>query len=64
MRSRISGRGGDVEQAGDRARRLAERRMRGDVLDALAVDEDAPAVVERAEIFGARAHHVAPFPSF
>ena len=37
------GRGRDVVEPRDRARRLAEGRMRGDVLDALAVDE-RPAV--------------------
>ena len=46
---------GDVEQMRQRARRLAERRMFGDVLDRLAVDEDLPAVAQGAQIFGAGA---------
>src|SRR6202043_1090657 len=48
--------GGDVVQVRDRARRLTEGRMRGDVLDALAVDKNTPAVVERTQVFGAGAH--------
>ena len=38
-------------RAGDRARGVAERRMRGDVVDALAVDVDLAAVAQAFEIF-------------
>jgi hypothetical protein len=40
-----------VVQAGDHPRRVAERRMRSDVLDALAVDEDLAAVLQRLQVF-------------
>ena len=48
--------GGDVVQHRHRARGLPERRMRGHVLDEFAVKKNAPPVVERAQIFGPRAH--------
>ena len=37
----------------DRARRVAERRMRGDVVDALAVDIDLASVAQAFEVFRA-----------
>ena len=48
--------GRDVIEVCDRPCRLAERRMHGHVLDALAVDENTPAVIERTQVFGAGAH--------
>jgi len=41
-----------VEQR-DRGRGIAKRRVRGDVLDPLAVDVDFAAVAQRFQIFGA-----------
>ena len=49
-------RGRDVIEARDRADRLAKGTMRGDVLHALAIDEDLPSVVERAKIFRTGSH--------
>src|SRR5262249_10062341 len=49
----------DVEEPRDRTRRLAERRVGGDVLDFLTVDKNLPPVVERAEILGTGSHHIA-----
>src|SRR5262245_14245189 len=46
----------DVVESCDRARRLAEREMRSHVLDAFAVDEHLPSVIERAKIVGAGSH--------
>ncbi len=46
----VLGRCRDVEEPRDRARRLAERRVRRHVLDLLAIDEDLPPVIERTEI--------------
>ena len=46
------GRGRDVVEPRHRARGLAEGRMLGDVGDLLAVDEDLPSVIERAQVFG------------
>ena len=40
----------------DRADRLAKGEMGGDILDALAVDENLPSVIERAKIFRAGSH--------
>jgi hypothetical protein len=50
------GRGSDVVEPRDRARRLAEGAVLGDVLDALAVDEHGAAVIERAKIVRSGAH--------
>src|SRR5215510_4903128 len=52
----------DVVEARDRARRLAKGDVTGDVLDALAVDEHLPAVVERAKIFGTGSHGLESSP--
>src|SRR6516162_9774488 len=52
--------GGDIIEVGHRPCRLAECRMAGDILDLLAVDEDAPAVVERTQIFGTCTHWPPP----
>src|SRR5262249_55669050 len=46
----------DVVESRDRARRLAEGEMGGHILDALAVDEHLPSVIERAKIVGAGSH--------
>src|SRR6516162_8434877 len=42
-----------VVKARDGTRRVAERRMRGNVLDALAVDIDFAAVAQAFKVFGA-----------
>ena len=52
----VLGRRGKVEQAGDAARRLAECRVRGDVLDAFAVDINRAPVAQRAQVFRPGAH--------
>ena len=58
-----------VVEPRDRARGVAERRMRGDVLDPLAVDLDLAAVAQAFEIFRAgerpalRGDHVFVFAS-
>jgi len=46
----------DVVESRDRARRLPEGEMRGHVLDAFAVDEHLPSIVERAKIVGSGSH--------
>ena len=43
-----------VIEAGQRARRIAERGMRGDILDPFAIDIDLPPVVQALQIFLAR----------
>jgi len=48
--------GRDVVEPRDRARGLAERAVRGHVLDALAVDEHLPSVIERAKIVRSGSH--------
>src|SRR5262249_56949212 len=53
---------GSVAERRTRARGLAEGRVLGDVLDALAVDEDLPSVVEGAKIVGAGSHEVTLLP--
>ena len=52
-RQRIAGRGivQRVIEARDRARGVARGRMRGDILDALAIDIDRPAVAQAFQIF-------------
>ncbi len=49
-----------VVEASQRARRIAERGMRGDVLDPLAVDIDLPPVAQALEIFLARERPLLP----
>src|SRR5260370_26824183 len=46
----------DVVEPRQRARRLAEGDVRSHVLDALAVDEHLPSIVEGAKIIGASSH--------
>ena len=55
----VLGRRRDVVEPRERARRLAEGGMLGDVLDPFAVEEHLPAVVERFEIFRAGAQRFA-----
>src|SRR5499426_108454 len=52
--------GRNVVEPRHRPRGLAEGRVPGDVIDALAVDEHLPSVVERSEIVGAGSHDVMP----
>src|SRR5262245_37823386 len=54
----------DVVEPRDGARGLAECDMRGHVLDALAVDEHPPSVVEGAKIIGTRPHRRRRFAGY
>jgi hypothetical protein len=52
-----------IIETGNRARAVAKRRMRGDVLDALAVDIDLAAIAQAFKVLGAREGRAAPITS-